>query len=172
MKYCNGLTFKNKQPFFKIIDNLPTNDIPDFQCELIDVEGSCLDTDGNKQHIILELFKQDPVRIVKTIVGDPTLCDCLHWEPVKLYANKECTEHIFNEAWTGDDWFNLQVSYHMLAIYIILIRLFNYAQSQLPPGATVAPVILASDSTWLLVLVGDKTAWPVYITIGNVAKHV
>ena len=34
----------------------------------------------------------------------------------------------------------------------------------------VAPVILASDKTHLTQFRGDKTAWPVYLTIGNIAK--
>jgi len=37
----------------------------------------------------------------------------------------------------------------------------------LPPGATVIPIIGMSDQTNLTNLSGDKKAWPVYITIGN-----
>lgn len=40
------------------------------------------------------------------------------------------------------------------------------------PGATVAPVILASDKTQLSLFGGSKAAWPIYITIGNIAKSV
>lgn len=36
----------------------------------------------------------------------------------------------------------------------------------------MAPVILASDKTQLSTFGGDKTAYPVYLTIGNIAKHV
>ncbi|KIJ27029.1 hypothetical protein M422DRAFT_98210, partial [Sphaerobolus stellatus SS14] len=43
-------------------------------------------------------------------------------------------------------------------------------QSRLPPGSTVAPIIVASDATTLSQFGGDKVAWPVYITIGNVSK--
>lgn len=39
------------------------------------------------------------------------------------------------------------------------------------PNGTVASVILASDKTQLSVFSGDKAAWPVYITLGNIAKH-
>ncbi|KAF8573101.1 hypothetical protein K439DRAFT_1315240, partial [Ramaria rubella] len=52
--------------------------------------------------------------------------------------------------WTGDWWWELQ--------------------NKLPPGVTISPVILASDKTWLSQFSGDKCAWPVYITIGNLAK--
>jgi hypothetical protein len=40
----------------------------------------------------------------------------------------------------------------------------------LDPGGTVAPIILSSDKTTLSQFRGDKKAWPVYLTIGNIAK--
>lgn len=43
-------------------------------------------------------------------------------------------------------------------------------QERLPPGATVTPVILASDKTKLTQFRGDATAWPVYLSIGNISK--
>ncbi len=42
----------------------------------------------------------------------------------------------------------------------------------MPEGATVAPIILASDKTTLSRMSGDKSAWPVYLTIGNIDKDV
>ena len=39
-------------------------------------------------------------------------------------------------------------------------------------GATIAPVIIASDKTQLSTFSGDKSAWPVYLTIGNIEKSV
>ena len=47
-----------------------------------------------------------------------------------------------------------------------------FPQERLPGGATIAPVILASDKTELSWFKGDKTAWPVYLTIGNLSKNV
>ncbi|KZT22196.1 hypothetical protein NEOLEDRAFT_1071933 [Neolentinus lepideus HHB14362 ss-1] len=54
--------------------------------------------------------------------------------------------------WTGDRWWELQ--------------------EKLPAGATIAPIILSSDKTKLSQFGGDKAAWPVYLTIGNIAKHI
>lgn len=42
----------------------------------------------------------------------------------------------------------------------------------MPSGATIAPVILASDATKLSQFSGNKTAWPVYLMLGNVDKTV
>lgn len=42
----------------------------------------------------------------------------------------------------------------------------------LPAGATLIPVILASDETHLTNFSGDKKAWPLYLTIGNIPSDV
>ncbi|KAG1721620.1 uncharacterized protein EDB91DRAFT_1017225, partial [Suillus paluster] len=42
----------------------------------------------------------------------------------------------------------------------------------LPDGATLVPVILSSDKTQLCQFQGDKTAYPVYLTIGNILKSI
>ncbi|KAJ3911379.1 hypothetical protein F5877DRAFT_93791 [Lentinula edodes] len=43
---------------------------------------------------------------------------------------------------------------------------------KLPEDATVAPIIPASDETQLSTFSGDKKAWPVYLSIGNIEKAV
>lgn len=43
---------------------------------------------------------------------------------------------------------------------------------QLPDGATVVPVIISTDKTNLCVMSGGKTAYPVYLTIGNIDKAI
>jgi Plavaka transposase len=44
------------------------------------------------------------------------------------------------------------------------------SQKELPVDSTIAPLILSSDKTQLTQFRGDKSAWPVYLTIGNIAK--
>ncbi|KAH9953060.1 hypothetical protein BGW80DRAFT_1131022, partial [Lactifluus volemus] len=43
-------------------------------------------------------------------------------------------------------------------------------QKKLPVNATIAPIILSSDKTQLSRFGGDKIAWPVYMTLGNIDK--
>ncbi|KAJ7017892.1 hypothetical protein C8F04DRAFT_978273 [Mycena alexandri] len=45
-------------------------------------------------------------------------------------------------------------------------------QELLPPGACISGIILSSDKTKLSQFSGDKTAWPVYLTIGNILKEI
>ncbi|KAF8221259.1 hypothetical protein L208DRAFT_1329095 [Tricholoma matsutake] len=46
-----------------------------------------------------------------------------------------------------------------------------YYQGKIPEGGVVALIILASDKTQLTNFGGDKMAWPVYLTISNIAKE-
>ncbi|KAJ7477849.1 hypothetical protein B0H11DRAFT_1726257, partial [Mycena galericulata] len=39
------------------------------------------------------------------------------------------------------------------------------------PGATIIPILLSSDKTQLTMF-GNKTAYPVYMTIGNIPKEI
>ncbi|RPB07532.1 hypothetical protein P167DRAFT_495597 [Morchella conica CCBAS932] len=45
-------------------------------------------------------------------------------------------------------------------------------KNTLPEGSTVVPVICASDGTHLTNFSGDKKAWPVYLTIGNITSEI
>ncbi|KAJ6605711.1 hypothetical protein B0H10DRAFT_1922683 [Mycena sp. CBHHK59/15] len=53
--------------------------------------------------------------------------------------------------WTADWWWNIQ--------------------ELLPEGSTLAPIIISFDKTQLTRFSGDKQAWPVYLTIGNIDKE-
>ncbi|KAI6021359.1 hypothetical protein PISMIDRAFT_92485 [Pisolithus microcarpus 441] len=55
--------------------------------------------------------------------------------------------------WMGDWWWDMQ-------------------ENVTARGSIVAPVILSSDKTSLSMFSGDKKAWPVYLTIGNISKDV
>jgi hypothetical protein len=65
-------------------------------------------------------------------------------------ADSEC-RRIYSEINTGDWWWD--------------------TQDQLSPGTTIVPVILASDKTHLINISGDKHAWPLYFTVGNIQNN-
>ncbi|CAL1711793.1 unnamed protein product [Somion occarium] len=74
----------------------------------------------------------------------------MQYSPERVYAYQEGDVRIFDEMWTGEWWWN--------------------KQANLPDRATIAPIILASDKTKLSQFKGNQTAWPVYLSIGNIAK--
>ncbi|KAJ3967517.1 hypothetical protein EV361DRAFT_973150 [Lentinula raphanica] len=92
---------------------------------------------------------RDPVEAIRALWGDPSLAKDLVYQPGKLFRRSKCTEdeRIYSEMWTGSFWHAVQ-------------------------GGTLAPVILATDKTQLTQFSGSKSAYPVYLTIGNIPKNL
>ncbi|TFK82348.1 hypothetical protein K466DRAFT_500481, partial [Polyporus arcularius HHB13444] len=141
------VSFKNKKSYFKKIDQLPTGS--PWICDIVSVTGNIVGPKGQKLTEELELWRRDPVDCVKELIGNPAFEPYTSYAPVRV--KKGGVRH-YSEMNTCDWWWDKQVI--------------------LPPGATVAPIILASDKTTLTVLRGDKTAWPVYLTVGNIDKAI
>ncbi|KIJ59637.1 hypothetical protein HYDPIDRAFT_100300 [Hydnomerulius pinastri MD-312] len=144
-----GPSYKNNRAFMKKIDSLPTKG-PDFACDLIQVAGDQLGPNGEMMTTELELWRRNPVDCINELVGNPTFKDLMAYAPERAYEDAEGTKRIYDEMWTCDWWWE--------------------TQQKLPNGATIAPVIIASDKTSLSQFRGDKSAWPVYLTIGNIEK--
>ena len=64
----------------------------------------------------------------------------------------------------------MQVS--LFALHTLSHGELSFKKKRLPDGATIAPLILSSDKTQLTQFQGDKKAWPVYLTIGNLSKEI
>ncbi|KAI6016622.1 hypothetical protein BKA83DRAFT_4473351 [Pisolithus microcarpus] len=127
-----------------LINNLPTG--PEWRCELVHTHGDLEDIGyeegGDEDHTI----DGDDLELW---VRDPVACIR------ELIGNPAFHGEIAyapEKMWTGDWWWE--------------------TQCRLPSGSTVSPVILASDKTELSRFKGDKIAWPVYLSIGNLSKEV
>ncbi|KAF8531956.1 hypothetical protein JB92DRAFT_3080788 [Gautieria morchelliformis] len=123
-------SFTDKRTLLNKVDTLPTGG-PEFLCETIMVHGDVRDANGEYMTEELELFYRDPVECIHELMGNPAFCDSLHYVPEHVFEDKKRTEHIYNEM-----------------------------QSKIPTGATICPVILASDKMRLFQFSGDKAAWP------------
>ncbi|KAF8578780.1 hypothetical protein K439DRAFT_1648683 [Ramaria rubella] len=148
MHACTHTSYKDRHMLLDKVDALLSPGAQ-FKCTSIKVQGDLRDAKGNLQFEELEMFHWDPVECVWELISNLAFRNMLHYAPVEVYEDASCTEHIYNEMWTAEWWWNIQL---------------------LPPGVTITPVILASDKTRLSQFSGDKAAWPVYITIGNIEK--
>ncbi|KAI6011642.1 hypothetical protein EDC04DRAFT_2871056 [Pisolithus marmoratus] len=125
---------------------------PAWTCEMINVVGDMPAEDGNMRQEQLELWCRDPVECIMELIGNLAFDDTMAYVPEHAYVDSKGTNHIYDEMWTADWWWDVQ--------------------GKLPAGATVAPIILSSDKTSLSVFSGDKKAWPMYLTIGNISKDL
>ncbi|KAJ6508168.1 hypothetical protein C8R45DRAFT_1050452 [Mycena sanguinolenta] len=133
-------SFHNNRKLLQYIDALP--DGPRWTCYPFQLVGEEIDAEGNKKTEIVEMWCRDPVECVRELVGNPAFTkQC--YEPCHIFKRCEdgtLSNREFNEMWTGDWWWE--------------------AQLLLPVGATLVPIIIASDKTQLTRFSGDKQAWP------------
>ncbi|KAJ7743569.1 hypothetical protein B0H16DRAFT_1859525 [Mycena metata] len=147
-------SFGDKRDFFEKIDSLPGG--VKWHCKLMDTKGDLPDLEKDPTGATMrqeqnELWFRDPVECVQELMGNPAFRHAMRYAPEKLYADAGETVEVVNEMWTASWWWEIQ--------------------KRLPPGATIAPLILSSDKTMLSNFRGDNSAWPVYLTIGNIGKE-
>ncbi|KAI0069812.1 hypothetical protein K474DRAFT_1687663 [Panus rudis PR-1116 ss-1] len=142
------LSVTSKYKFFQAVDQLPRAHSWIF--DQVTLKGDHLGEDDEPMSETVDIWRRDPVECIKEIIGNPAFRDAMDYSPKHLFEDIEGKSRIFEEMSTGDWWWR--------------------TQDALPENATVAPVILASDKTKLSQFRGDQTAWPVYLSIGNVAK--
>ncbi|KAI9640247.1 hypothetical protein NHQ30_011297 [Ciborinia camelliae] len=98
----------------------------------------------------LTILHRDITNCLRFLIGHRPFAKHLSWAPVRQfnYTNRR----MYSEMNTGTWWWEMQ--------------------EKLPSGATVVPLLLASDKTQLTKLRGDICAWPVYISIGNLSRNI
>ncbi|KAJ7204113.1 hypothetical protein GGX14DRAFT_698863 [Mycena pura] len=147
-----GLSFHNVRAFLQRIDALPSG--PQWICHPLELTGDMTDASDEKKSEIVEVWYRDPVDCVRELVGDPLLAN-QGYQPCHVFRAMDGDGNLLNqeysEMWTANWWWE--------------------TQEKLPDGATLCPIILASDKTQLTRFSGDKEAWPVYLTIGNIDKE-
>ncbi|KAN0134199.1 hypothetical protein V8E53_007971 [Lactarius tabidus] len=137
-----GLSYSSTKELNHIIDNV-LPERPQFQCCELIIGGETL-----------ELYFRDIISCIRSIYSDPELAQHLITAPERHYSDQEHTVRVYSEMHTGDWWWSVQTTLESHR-----------------PGATVVPIIISSDKTQLTLFRG-KSAYPVYLTIGNVPKAI
>ncbi|KAJ7768569.1 hypothetical protein B0H14DRAFT_2402665 [Mycena olivaceomarginata] len=103
---------------------------------------------------VFHLYSRDILECVRALWGDTSFAPYLFVVPEQHYIDKEKTIRMYHNMHTGKWWWSTQE-----------------AVGKDHPGATIIPIIISSDKTQLTVF-GNKTAYPVYMTIGNIPKEI
>ncbi|KIL60573.1 hypothetical protein M378DRAFT_14041, partial [Amanita muscaria Koide BX008] len=138
-----GLSFKSVRDINTLIDTkLPGR--PTFHHQRITVSGETV-----------SLYSRDIIECISTLYGDPKFVHHLINRPERQYKKEgDHRTRVFHDMHTGDWWWEMQ----------------NVLEAR-KRGATIVPVLLSSDRTQVTVF-GSKTAYPVYVTIGNLPKEI
>ncbi|KAJ8079817.1 hypothetical protein PM082_016639 [Marasmius tenuissimus] len=150
IQQCIQPNFTTKDELLQDIDSLPGG--VGWSCQTVKLNGDRTDEDRRPMTEELEVWMRDPVDCIKELIGNSAFREVMKYTPEKHYIDKEGQQKRIDEMWTADWWWELQKT--------------------LPTGATATPVILSSDKTRLSMFRGDKSAWPVYLTIGNISKDI
>ncbi|KAG2345891.1 hypothetical protein BDR05DRAFT_1012129 [Suillus weaverae] len=137
-----GLSYKNSRELNMLIDK-ELPTRPKFRREQIVVAGEAFD-----------IFYRDVIECIKALYGDPDFADFLVFSPERHYTDDDETVRLFSDMHTGKWWWNTQ-------------KKLNKQR----PGATIIPVIISTNKTQVTVF-RNKTAYPVYLTIGNIPKEI
>ncbi|KAF8327524.1 hypothetical protein F5887DRAFT_898668 [Amanita rubescens] len=138
-----GLSYKNARELNKIIDRgLPGR--PRFRRHDIRV--------GSETVV---MYSRDIMECIKTLYGNPEFAAHLIHKPERHYRQfGDERTRIYHDMHTGAWWWEMQT--------VLEAR---------KPGATIIPLIFSSDRTQVT-LFGNKTVYPVYLTIGNLPKDI
>ena len=101
-----------------------------------------------------DLHYRDIMECIKALFGDPELSEHLILAPEQHYVDKDQTIRHYCDLYTGKWWWSTQKEIEKER-----------------PGATIIPVIISSDKTQVT-LFRNKAAYPIYMTIGNIPKHI
>ncbi|KAG1880796.1 hypothetical protein F4604DRAFT_1879802 [Suillus subluteus] len=137
-----SLSFKNTRELNKITDDELLG-CPKFKRDQIVVANEAFD-----------VYYRNIIECIKALFSDLNFADFLVFAPERHYADEDEMIRLYHEMHTRKWWWNSQK------------RL-----DREHPGATIIPVIISSDKTQVT-LFRNKTAYPVYMTIGNIPKDI
>lgn len=78
----------------------------------MEVEGDRKDSNGGQEHETLQLWRRDPVECLRELIGNPAFRDQMRFAPERAYEDKDGKSRLYDETWTGDWWWETQVSNH------------------------------------------------------------
>ena len=107
-QFRGKMSFQTAKALLKKIEQLPRG--PEWTCDVFKVNGDQLGEDGKCAMQEVELWRRDPVECVRKLVRNPLFREKLRYEPQLKFLNEEGKVRVYDEMWTGDWWWNTQVS--------------------------------------------------------------
>ncbi|KAI0037998.1 hypothetical protein FA95DRAFT_1479531, partial [Auriscalpium vulgare] len=136
------LSFKSSKDLNNIID-AQLPPVPEFKREEIVVDGE-----------VYEVYFRDILECIKQLYSNPEFLPHMKFAPERHYADDDMLIRQYHQMYTGDWWWKIQK----------VLEALN-------PGATVVPLIMSTDKTQVTTF-RNNSAYPVYLTIGNIAKEI
>ena len=157
-----GLSYQNSRELNNIIDaTLP--EIPKFERQTVVIRGEGF-----------EMYSRNVIDCIRHLFGDPEFAPHLHLAPERHFTDASKTIKVMHEMNSCRWWWITQVRTRIndsIEHANGYFSAFQKAVEANTPGATIIPVLISSDKTQLTEF-GGKSAYPVYLTIGNIPKEI
>jgi hypothetical protein len=114
------LSYKNSYEYLKKIDSLPLG--PEFRDLSFTITGDLLGPDGKPQTEQATMWMRDPLECIRELLRNPAFRDCTEFSPCRMYTDATRRSRMYSEMWTGDWWWDTQVS-------TVRLRLSRYLYS-------------------------------------------
>ncbi|KAI6095123.1 hypothetical protein EDD17DRAFT_1772574 [Pisolithus thermaeus] len=109
-------SYRSNYKFMKTIDQLLTS--PKWKCELVHAHGDDEDIGndwgGDEDHTVggeeMELWVRNLVACITELIGNPAFHGDIAYAPEKVYTDCQGSTQRYDEMWTGDWWWEMQVS--------------------------------------------------------------
>ncbi|KAH9060410.1 hypothetical protein EDB83DRAFT_2506630 [Lactarius deliciosus] len=138
-----GLSFKNSMELNRVIDTqLPGR--PSFKRMGVELGGE-----------VFDVYFRDIMDCVRALYSDPEFSPYLVYAPERHYVDEKCDLRMYHDMHTGEWWWSTQKA----------------LDKDAGAGKTIIPIILSSDKTQIT-LFRNKSAYPLYMTIGNIPKEI
>lgn len=111
IQYEGQVPWHNCRSMMLDVDVLPAG--PTWSSHTIIVEGAV-------HTYVLHAFKRDVIQVIRELIGDPKLQWDMRYAPERHWTSIERLSRIYNEMWTGDWWWEIQVSLRRITVISIL----------------------------------------------------
>lgn len=92
-----------------MVDALPTQGTK-WTCDIITSKGNQLNEDGAMMPAEnLELWRRNPVDCIRELFGNPAFKKVMQYAPERHFADQETKIRVYDEMWTADWWWDMQV---------------------------------------------------------------
>ncbi|KAF7793819.1 hypothetical protein EIP86_004940 [Pleurotus ostreatoroseus] len=137
-----GLTFRNARALNQRIDHEMPN-TPEWIQHIVGVDR-CTEQ--------CSLYSRNILKCLDTLYSNPRFAETMHYAPERHFTDGTKTSRMYRGIHTGDwTWTR---------------------QTQIKRGGTVLSVIFATDKTELTLFSGEHTAYPLYMTLGNIDQDL
>lgn len=76
---------------------------------MISIKGDHRGDDGSFMEDTLELWQRDPVECVEELIGNPMFDGNIAYGPERVYMEEAATIWHYDEMWTAEWWWKMQV---------------------------------------------------------------